>query len=128
VAIGTPGIWAWTASNEVSAVQQNDILTISASFPAGESHFMILRGIRPFVRLQLYNMDWRSDPQFERFDSSGWRYIPQEQTLLIKMRHRANVENIRIIFWEAPRPVVPPVQVDTGDDETGTDANINAEG
>ena len=123
VSVGT-GIWAWTASSDVSAVQQNDILDISVRFPAGESHYMIIRGIRPFVRLQLYNMDWRSDPQFERFDSSGWRYIPQEQTLLVKMRHRSNIENIRIIFWEPPPPPPPApppvVQVDVDYDELDT--------
>jgi hypothetical protein len=123
VNVGAPAIWAWTASNEVSAVQQNDILNISVGFPAGESHYMIIRGIQPFVRLQLYNIDYRSDPQFERFDSSGWRYIPQEQTLLVKMRHRVNVENIRIIFREAPRPIVvpEPVQEDPGNNVEAND-------
>ena len=118
-AIASPGIWAWTASAEVSAVQQSDVLNISARFPVGESHYMIIRGLRPFVRLQLYNMDWRSDPQFERFDVSGWRYIPQEQTLLVKMRHRTNIENIRIIFREVPPPVVaPPIDNDNGNANT----------
>jgi hypothetical protein len=43
-------------------------------------------------------MDFRTDPQFERYDSSGWSYNAQEQTLLLKMRHRATVEHVRIFY------------------------------
>jgi len=100
VAINAPGnnIWTWTAAQAVSAVHDDEMLEIAASFPAGETHFMIIRGVRPFTRLQLYNIDFRSDPQFERWESSGWRYIPQEQTLIVKMRHRTPVEHIRIFY------------------------------
>jgi len=108
LAINTSGIWAWTTAEAISAVQQTDVLDISVSFPAGETHYMIIRGISPFSRIQLYNMDFRTDPQFERYDSSGWSYVSQEQTLLVKMKHRENVEHIRIIFREAPRPTPPP--------------------
>ena len=109
--INTTGTWAWTTAEVISAVQQTDVTDIAVTFPAGETHYMIIRGIRPFSRIQLYNMDFRTDPQFERYDSSGWSYISQEQTLLVKMKHRENVEHIRIIFREAPRPVPPPEPV-----------------
>ena len=108
LAINATGTWAWTTAEAVSAVQQTDVTDISVTFPAGETHYMIIRGISPFSRIQLYNMDFRTDPQFERYDSSGWSYVPQEQTLLVKMKHRENVEHIRIIFREAPRPAPPP--------------------
>ena len=100
VDLALPGnnIWAMTAAEKVSASMRNNMLEISVSFPAGESHYMILRGIRSFSRIQLYNIDYRSDPQFERYDSSGWVYNVQEQTLLVKMRHRAGEESIRIFF------------------------------
>jgi len=105
----TGGVWAWTAAQAVSGSQQGDILDISVTFPAGETHYMIIRGIRTFSRIQLYGMDFRTDPQFERYDSSGWSYSAQDQTLSVKMKHRSSVENIRIIYREAPRPVVVPV-------------------
>jgi hypothetical protein len=79
---------------------------------------MIIRGIRSFVRLQLYDMNFRTDPQFERYDSSGWVYIPQEQTLLVKMRHRTTVENIRIIYREEARPEPVPAPVVATDTST----------
>jgi hypothetical protein len=106
--IGAPSgdIWAWTTAQAVSSSRQGDIMDISVTFPAGETHYMIIQGIGSFSRIQLYGMDFRSDTQFERYDSSGWTYSTQEQTLLVKMRHRTSVETIRIIYREAPRPVV----------------------
>ena len=117
VRAGTTSAWAWTTASKLDAVQQNDILDIAVTFPAGQTHYMIIRGIRTFSRIQLYNMDFRTDPQFERYDSSGWSYIQQEQTLIVKMKHRENIEHIRIIFREAPRPVVVP-EVETENEST----------
>ena len=115
--------WTWTTAVALNATQQNDVLNIAVTFPVGETHYMIIRGIRPFSRIQLYNMDFRTDPQFERYDSSGWSYIQQDQALIVKMKHRETVENIRIIFREAPRPVVVPETVDDEDGEvTGENA------
>jgi hypothetical protein len=91
-------IWAWTAAPAVSAVQENNTLDISVTFPAGESHYMMIRGIRPFTKIQLYGMDFRTDPQFERYDSSGWSYSAAEQTLLLKMKHRGTIEHVRIFY------------------------------
>jgi hypothetical protein len=92
------GLWAWTAASNVSATQSPGITDIAVSFPAGETHYMMIRGVRPFAVLQLYGIDYPSDPQFERYDSSGWTYSPQEQTLLLKMKHRSSTERVRIIY------------------------------
>jgi hypothetical protein len=89
------GIWAWTTA-QVAAVREDTVLDIAVSFPAGETHYMMIRGIRPFSKIQLYGIDYRTDPQFERYDSSGWSYSASEQTLLLKIRHRSPVEHIRI--------------------------------
>jgi hypothetical protein len=91
-------IWAWTAASAISASQENNALDIAVTFPSGEAHYMIIRGVRPFSKIQLYNIDFRTDPQFERYDSSGWSYIASEQTLILKMKHRAAVEHIRIFY------------------------------
>ncbi|MDR3166478.1 MAG: hypothetical protein LBT93_00925 [Treponema sp.] len=95
--IGSGGIWAWTIV-PVSSVQENNVLDISVTFPVGETHYMMIRGIRPFSKIQLYNIDYRTDPQFERYDSSGWSYSSSEQTLLLKIRHRDSEEHIRIFY------------------------------
>jgi hypothetical protein len=96
----TNGIWAWTAAAGSTANfnQEKNLLDISVSFPSGETHYMLIRGIRPFTQLQLYNIPFRTDPQFERYDSSGWSYSPSEQTLMVKMKHRLTTEHILIYY------------------------------
>ncbi|MDR3343558.1 MAG: hypothetical protein LBT14_12405 [Treponema sp.] len=102
VSIGTGSsptpIWTWTAASAVSATLENNMLDISVSFLVGEAHYMLIRGIKPFTRIQLYGINYRTDPQFERYDSSGWSYSASEQTLLLKMRHRSPAEHIRIFY------------------------------
>jgi hypothetical protein len=98
IAVPANNLWTWTAARTVSASLEDEVLDISVSFPAGETHYMIIRGVRPFVKIQLYNMDFRTDPQFERYDSSGWSYNAQEQALILKMRHRTTAEHVRIFY------------------------------
>ncbi|MDR2517271.1 MAG: hypothetical protein LBC88_07825 [Spirochaetaceae bacterium] len=105
---GAP-IRVWTAADAITAAWNGTILDIAVTFPPGETHYLMVRNIRPFTRLQLYGVDYRTDPQFERYDSSGWTYNAVEQTLLLKMRHRANVEHIRIDYAPPPpRPAPAP--------------------
>jgi len=115
------GHWAWTASESVSVTNIDSNLNIAVSFPANMTHHIIIRGVRPFIRLQIHGMDWRSDSQFEIYDSSGWIYYPDEQILIFKLRHRAATENIRIIYREAPPPP-PPVEEE--DDEEEEEPNL----
>ncbi|MDR2247468.1 MAG: hypothetical protein LBE17_12500 [Treponema sp.] len=100
VSIGNTGsgVWAWTASESVTISQENNVLDIAVSFPVGETHYMLVRGLRPFVKLQLYGIDYRTDPQFERYDSSGWSFSSSEQTLLLKLKHRSPVEHIKMFY------------------------------
>lgn len=94
---GGTAVWAWS-SVPVRARQEGPVLDISADFPVGETHYLLIRGIRPFSKLQLYGIDFRTDPRFERYDSSGWAYSPSEQSLLVKMKHKSPTERIRIYY------------------------------
>jgi hypothetical protein len=93
-----PGVWVWTASPGVTAVFQNNVLDISISFPVGWTHHLLVRGVPPFTKIQLRDMDYRSDPRFEQYNSPGWVYSASAQTLLIKMAHRSEEEHIRIFY------------------------------
>lgn len=95
---GLSGLWAWTAAGSVAASYDGSVLDISAQFFEGETHYMMIKGIKPFMKIQLYNIDFRTDPRFERYDSSGWAYSESEQTLLIKMKHREKEEHIRVFY------------------------------
>jgi hypothetical protein len=90
------GLWAWTAASSVSVAQQGQTIDITVHFPAGETHYMIIRGVRPFTSIQFSNVNQPSDSQFERYDSSGWTYSASEQSLLVKIRHRSAAEHIKI--------------------------------
>lgn len=98
-----PPVWAWTAATRVSATLAGDLgaagssLDIEVDFPAGETHYMLIRNIPPSMsRVQLYNQIYRTAADFERYDSSGWAYSVSERTLLVKMKHRSQIEHIRI--------------------------------
>ena len=90
------GTWTWTAATDISASHYGDVLDIAVTFPIGETHYMLIRDVSSPSRLQLYDGDYRTSPDFERYNSSGWAYSAAERTLLIKMRHRSRVEHIRI--------------------------------
>jgi hypothetical protein len=97
---GEDKIWALTAATGLSAHynQEGNMLDIAANFPRGETHYMYIRGIRPFAQLRLYNIPFRTDPRFESYDSSGWTYSPSEQTLMVKMKHQLPTEHIQIYY------------------------------
>jgi hypothetical protein len=108
------GMWAWTASPDISVTQEGVVVDMAVTFPAGESHYLLVRGVKPFYRLQFFGMDWRTDPQFERYDSSGWVYYPQDQVLVLKVKHRAAVEHVRLYMGAPPPPPPPPPVESTG--------------
>jgi hypothetical protein len=113
------GIWAWTASSSVRMSYIDGNMNIAVSFPANMTHFLIIRGVRPFTRIQIHGMDWRTDSQFERYDSSGWVYYSGDQTLVLKLRQRLTLENVRIIYRVTePVPVI--------NENSGTEANTGA--
>ena len=120
-ATGTNNIWAWTVSSSVAVSQDEKQMDIRVTFPAGETHYVMLRNVKPFALLQIYEINWRSAYDFESYyDSSGWYYFQNERTLVLKIKHRSTVENIRILFTaprvEAPPPPPPPEeQAETGD-------------
>jgi hypothetical protein len=97
------GIWIWSSSPSLPVTRENGVMDIPISFPAGETHYLMVWGVPPFIRLQFHNMDWRSDPRYESYDSSGWVYYPQDQLLALKLKHRSQVEHVRL-FFSQPAP------------------------
>jgi len=94
-----PGVWAWTSARSLQVTKPSaDSMRITASFPQGDTHYMVIRGIKPFRRIQIYGMDFRTDPRFESYNSSGYRYDAETGTLFLKMRHKAEYEDVMIWF------------------------------
>jgi hypothetical protein len=92
-------VWAWTVATSISYqldAMQNITLTID--YPVGEIHHLIINGIPAFMSIDIYNMPYRSDPRFETYNSSGYVYDAETQTLLLKSMHRAQMESIRLLY------------------------------
>ncbi|MDR0486617.1 MAG: hypothetical protein LBG91_00045 [Treponema sp.] len=104
--IGANGLWAWTVSPSVSAEYRNSDLNIEVSFPENMTHYMMIRGVRPFTRIQIHNTNYRSDSQFERYDSSGWMYYSQEQLLVLKLKHRVTMESVGVVYQVERAPEI----------------------
>jgi len=92
------GIWAWSAASDLTLSYTDGALDLAADFPIGETHYLLIRGVKSFTKIQLYGIDFRTDPRFERYDSSGWAYSASEQTLLVKMKHRSPTEHVKVFF------------------------------
>ena len=107
-ATGTKGVWAWTAASSVNVTVNEKQMDIYVRFPVNETHYIMLRGVKPFPLLQIYDSNWRRASDFESYyDSSGWNYFESEQTLVLKIRHRSNTEHIKILYV-VPRVEPPP--------------------
>jgi hypothetical protein len=84
-------------------------MLISTVFPAGETHYLMLTGVGPFPILQINGNNWRRAVDFESYyDSSGWYYFERDRILILKLRHRATTEQVRILFVAPPPPPPPP--------------------
>jgi hypothetical protein len=102
------GVWAWTAASSITITQNDRQMDISVRFPVNETHYIMIRNVRPFPILQIYGQNWRRAADFESYyNASGWYYSEQEQTLVLKIAHRSNTELIRILFV-APAPAPTP--------------------
>ena len=109
---GFPGMWAWTSAQAVAIRETaKGVVKLTVKFPQGETHYMVIRGVKPFSRIQIYGMDFRTDPRFESYNSSGYRYSAETETLYLKMRHKAEFEDVILYYEEAKRaPVAPPAE------------------
>ncbi len=95
---------------------------MGVKFPVNNTHYMIIKGIEPFTGIQLYGVNFRTDPRFESYNSSGYVYDSTTKTLLLKMVHRTETENV-VLIYRQPEPVQPaapqqPPETAAPEDET----------
>ena len=94
-------MWAWTCARTISYEKESDnTLNLTIDFPEGYTHYVILKGLPHFYTIYIYDMAFRTDPRFETYNSSGYVYKQQSETLLLKSRHKTRKENIRFDFNE----------------------------
>jgi len=88
-----PGAWIWTASR-VEEVKIDDAqYRFVFSFPVGDTHYLLVQGIRPLTSMIMHGIPWKSDLEYFRY-TDGWAYDEATQTLYVKLTHRLETEEL----------------------------------
>ena len=95
---GTEPAWAWTCANDIGySFEADGTVDLNIEFTQSYTQHIIFKGIPTFhSRIEIQGMMFRSDPNFESYNSSGYVYQEANQTLFIKSRHRNRSELIRL--------------------------------
>lgn len=92
-------VWAWTCANNITYANDNmGTITLNIDFPLSYTHYVILNGIEKFQTIYIYDMAFRTDYRFETYNSSGYVYQNDTKSLLLKSRHKSQVETIRLVY------------------------------
>ena len=91
-----PNVRVWTSARAVGAVQRADGFEITFDFAAGETHYVIIRGLEPFTGMEMYGQPWNGDQRFQTYDVGGWYFQQERGVFFVKLRHRNNIE--RLLF------------------------------
>ena len=103
--------WAWTCAKSIKLEHSAEEDKFTIDFPEGDTHYVIIKGIPQFNTIYIYEMAFRTDPRFETYNSSGYVYKKTSETLLLKSRHKSQLEKVRLIYQE-PKPEPAPVVVE----------------
>jgi len=92
-----PGVWAWTAVEFRPTRISESEWRITLDYPRLRTHYLIIRGVPEFDRLELFGQTWRNAPDFEIY-SKGRNYDPASETLMIKYYDDSVRRDIVIFF------------------------------
>jgi hypothetical protein len=88
-----PGSWIWTASRLTDVKIDDQQYRFFFSFPTGETHYLLIQGIRQMTSMIMHGIPWKSDPEYFRY-TDGWVYDENTQTLFVKLTHRTISEEL----------------------------------
>jgi hypothetical protein len=88
-----PGSWVWTASRLKEVKIDDAQYRFVFSFPVGDTHYLLIQGIRPLTSMVMHGIPWKSDPEYFRY-TDGWVYDESTQTLYVKLTHRLETEEL----------------------------------
>ena len=95
---GERPVWAWTIATSLSyKPEASGVVNISIGFPLERSQYIIINGVPTFYgQIEIQGIMFRTDPRFEAYNSSGYRYEEESDTLLLKSRHKSQTELVRL--------------------------------
>ena len=95
-------VWAWTIARDIGYVKNSSgDVTLTIDFPQGEINHSIINGIKPFRRIDIYDIAFRTDPKFESYNSSGYVYNAETQTMFLKSLHKVQRETVKLYYSAA---------------------------
>lgn len=100
----TGNVWTWTCAGNITYEESEDHSEsfINIDFGLGDSHYVILRGIKPFTDIRIYGIPFHTDGRFESYNSSGYVYNANSNTLYLKSRHKSARELVHLIHKKKP--------------------------
>ena len=106
---GKNAVWAWTCAQSIRYTKDDEgAMNLAIDFPQGLTHYVIFKGIPAFEQIFIYDMAFRTDPRFETYNSSGYVFRSETNTLLLKSRHKSKIENVRMTYTPVARPAPAP--------------------
>ena len=101
---GEKPVWAWTIATTFSyKPTANGVVNVNIGFPLEKSQYIIITGVPDFhSQIEIQGIMFRTDPRFEAYNSSGYRYEDASETLLLKSRHKSQTELVRLFCDPAP--------------------------
>lgn len=102
-------VWAWTCAKNIS--YENDSqgsIVLNVDFPLSYTHYAIITGIERFQTIYIYDLAFRTDARFETYNSSGYVYQNDSNSLLLKSRHKSQIEQIRLVYSHAGEMAAKP--------------------
>ena len=97
---GDSCVWAWTCAQSISCAHDNALTAnILIEFPHEQTHYVIFSGVPDFRgKIEIQGMMFRTDPNFETYNSSGYVYQGSTRSLFLKSRHKSRTELVRLFF------------------------------
>ncbi len=95
---GNSPVWAWTCASDISyKLETNGTVNMTIDFPTERTHYLTVTGVPTFhSQIEIQKIRFRSDPNFEAYNSSGYIYDEDSKTLFLKSRHKSQQELVRL--------------------------------
>jgi len=95
---GTKAVWAWTCAQDITyEITADNVVNINIRFPQDRTHYLIINNVPTFhSQIEIQKQMFRTDARFETYNSSGYVYESNTETLFLKSRHKSETELIRL--------------------------------
>lgn len=89
------GIWIYGSAKNIKVLESRAAyLKLAIEGEKDTSEYFVLRNVPSLKNIIIHGLDYRSDPRFETYNSSGYVYNARTETLYLKLRHKKDVEEI----------------------------------